>query len=68
MSARLQLCYMRTMPRYQHLVLAEDEFRTDLGNGNKIFIGSSTDMFAENIPSEWITKVLDYCNEKEQYR
>lgn len=57
-------CYMRTMPRYQHLVLAEDEFRTDLGNGNKIFIGSSTDMFAENIPSEWITKVLDYCNEK----
>lgn len=25
------------------------------------FIGSSTDMFAEDIPSEWIAIVLDYC-------
>lgn len=26
-----------------------------------LFIGSSTDMFAEDIPSEWIARVLDYC-------
>lgn len=26
-----------------------------------LFIGSSTDMFAEDIPSEWIAIVLDYC-------
>jgi DNA repair photolyase len=41
--------------------IAEHEFLTDLGNGNFIFIGSSTDMFAEDIPSQWITRVLDYC-------
>lgn len=29
-------CYMKTMPQYQHLILAENEFKTDLGNGNRI--------------------------------
>jgi len=28
-----------------------------------IFIGSSTDVFAVDVPSEWITKVLDFCIE-----
>jgi DNA repair photolyase len=41
--------------------LADGEFRTNFGKGNSIFIGSSTDMFAENIPSEWIVRVLDFC-------
>ena len=55
-------CYMKQIsPNANPPRLVEYEFRTDLGNGNKIFIGSSTDMFAENIPSEWITRVLDYC-------
>jgi len=31
--------------------------------GRSIFIGSSTDMFAEDIPSEWIARVLDYCHQ-----
>lgn len=54
-------CYMRKSPLYSIPILAGHELHTDLGNGNKIFIGSSTDMFAENISSEWITRVLDYC-------
>ena len=54
-------CYMKTIPQYQHLLLAENEFKTDLGNGNRIFIGSSTDAFAEDVPSAWITRILDYC-------
>ena len=54
-------CYMKTIPQYQHLILAENEFKTDLGNGNRIFIGSTTDAFAENVPSEWIVRILDYC-------
>ena len=54
-------CYMKTIPQYQHLLLAENEFKTDLGNGNRIFIGSSTDVFAEDVPSEWIVRILDYC-------
>jgi hypothetical protein len=41
--------------------LDEKEFKTDLGKGNFIFVGSSTDIFADDVPSEWIKKVLDYC-------
>lgn len=55
-------CYMK---RYNEDIgqprLADGEFRTNFGKGNSIFIGSSTDMFAENIPSEWIVRVLDFC-------
>jgi protein gp37 len=40
----------------------EKELKTDLGSGNFIFVGSSTDMFAEDIPSEWIVKILEYMN------
>ena len=55
-------CYMKQMvPHNNPPRIAEHEFLTDLGNGNFIFIGSSTDMFAEDIPSQWITRVLDYC-------
>jgi len=28
-----------------------------------IFVGSGTDMFADNVPNEWIKEVLDYCNQ-----
>ena len=30
--------------------------------GNFIFVGSSTDEWAANVPSEWIEQVLDYCD------
>jgi DNA repair photolyase len=36
--------------------------KTDLGSGNFIFVGSSTDDFAEGVPSEWITMMLDHCD------
>ncbi len=39
----------------------EKELKTDLGQGNVIFVGSSTDMFAKEIPKEWIEKVLAKC-------
>lgn len=39
----------------------EKELKTDLGSGNFIFVGSSCDMFAENIPDEWINKALEHC-------
>lgn len=35
---------------------------SDLGYGNFIFVGSSIDMWAEDILSDWILFVLDYCN------
>jgi DNA repair photolyase len=39
----------------------ESELKTDLGHGNFIFVGSSCDMFAEDIPWEWIEATLDRC-------
>jgi DNA repair photolyase len=46
----------------------EKELKTDLGSGNFIFVGSSCDMFASDIPDEWIMKTLEYCSKfKNQY-
>lgn len=53
-------CYMKRFPQ-KPIRLDESEFKTDLGKGNFIFVGSSCDMFADGIPEEWIIKVLDYC-------
>jgi len=39
----------------------EKELKTDLGTGNFIFVGSSCDMFAKDIPEEWIIKTLKHC-------
>ena len=38
-----------------------------LGSGNFIFVGSSIDMFAQDIPDSWIKTVLDYCDEYNRY-
>ncbi len=54
-------CYMKRFPQ-KEIRLDEKEFRTNLGRHNIIFVGSSTDMFAENVPKEWIIKVLNHCN------
>ena len=57
-------CYMKQIaPNATQPRLAEYEFETDLGKGNSIFIGSSTDMFAVDIPSGWIVNVLDFCQQ-----
>lgn len=42
-------------------ILNEKTLNDDLGTGNFIFVGSSTDMFAKDVPSEWIEKVLEKC-------
>lgn len=55
-------CYMKQKVPYNNPPrIVEHELRTNLGRGNFIFIGSSTEMFADDIPSQWITRVLDYC-------
>jgi DNA repair photolyase len=40
----------------------EEELKTDLCWGRFIFIGSSCDMFARDIPVDWIKKTLDRAN------
>jgi DNA repair photolyase len=49
--------------KWGELRLDEKEFCVNLGKDNFIFVGSSTDMWAANVPSEWITRVLDRCDE-----
>ncbi len=54
-------CYMKRFPQ-NPIRLDEKELKTDLGEKNFIFVGSSTDMFADDVPKEWIFKVLEHCN------
>lgn len=55
-------CYMKRWGKLKQVHFDEKELKTDLGSGNFIFVGSSCDMFAENIPYEWIIKTLEYCD------
>jgi len=51
------------MKRFGHLKavrLENKEFNDDLGQDNFIFVGSSTDMFAKDVPSEWISRTLSH--------
>ena len=45
------------------LRLDEESLKDNLGSQNTIFVGSSTDMFAKEVSSEWILKVLNKCRE-----
>jgi len=54
-------CYMSDF-KLKPIRLDESEFKTKLGKDNFIFVGSSTDMWADNIPDEWIAKILGYCS------
>ena len=54
-------CYMKRWGKLKPVRLDEKELKTDLGSGNTIFVGSSCDMFAADIPAEWIQRVIDYC-------
>jgi hypothetical protein len=40
----------------------KQELDTDLGKDNFIFVGSSCDMWADNIPDEWIIATLRHCD------
>jgi len=55
-------CYNRRWDWFKKPVqLKEKVLQDDLGKGNYIFIGSGTDMFANNIPDDWIIQVLKKC-------
>lgn len=55
-------CYMKSLvqnPQPIHLV--EYELKGIFQRDQFVFIGSSTDDFASDVPSEWINKILDFC-------
>jgi DNA repair photolyase len=53
-------CYMHRWGKQKPVRYDEKELKTDLGTGNFIFVGSSCDMFANNIPEGWIEKTLEH--------
>lgn len=53
-------CYMKAY-KQPELHLDEKELKTDLGQGNIIFVGSSCDMWAKEVSSNWKYKVLQHC-------
>lgn len=55
-------CYMKRFGELNPVRFDEKELKTDLGGGNFIFVGSSCDMWAKNIPKEWTQKTLEHCN------
>lgn len=54
-------CYMKRWGPQSELHFDEKELKTDLGSGNFIFVGSSCDMWAQDIAVKWILKTLDHC-------
>lgn len=58
-------CYMKRWGHLKPVRFDEKELKTDLGSGNSIFIGSSCDMFAKEIPEDWILRTIDHCYEYE---
>ncbi len=53
-------CYMKRWPQ-KRIRLVGQEFKTKLGENNFVFVGSSTDLFANDVPSDWIQKTLFHC-------
>ncbi|MBD3231124.1 hypothetical protein GF322_00520 [Candidatus Dependentiae bacterium] len=62
-SHNCKYCYMKVWGKQKPARLVKKELKDDLGAGNFIFVGSSCDMWADDIPMEWVVKVLKKCKE-----
>jgi len=60
-------CYMKRWGSLREVRFDRRELKTDLGEGNFIFVGSSCDIFAEGIPREWTGDTLRYCRNFPSY-
>lgn len=54
-------CYMKRFGNLKPVRMVGKELKTDLGSGNFIFVGSSTDMWADDVNDLWIQEVLNIC-------
>ena len=54
-------CYMKRWGKQKPVRLDEKDLNTYHKGGNFIFVGSSCDMWAKDIPDEWISRVLEKC-------
>ena len=55
-------CYMNRWGKQKPPRLDRDELKTDLGEDQFIFVGSSCDIFANEIPYVWLFDTLKHCN------
>jgi len=55
-------CYMRRFGEQKPIRFDKSELKTDLGEGNFIFVGSSCDMWAVGVPETHILDTLNYCS------
>jgi len=53
-------CYMKRF-KQSPVRFDKKELKTDLGQNNLIFVGSSCDMWAEEIPASWIQQTIEHC-------
>jgi hypothetical protein len=58
---------MKRFPQ-RELRIDERALGDDLGKDNFIFVGSSTDMWADNVPDSWIERVLTKCHGSKENR
>jgi len=56
-----EYCYMKRWGEQPPLHFDEKELKTDLGEGNFIFVGSSCDMWANEVPPRWCDITLKHC-------
>jgi DNA repair photolyase len=56
-------CYMHKWGKQKPVRLDEKEFQTHLGAGNVIFVGSSCDLFAKDIPDGWIYDTIGHTTD-----
>lgn len=54
-------CYMKRWGEQKPVRFDESELKTDLGESNFIFVGSSCDMWADAIPRPWIDRTIEHC-------
>lgn len=52
-------CYMKKWGELPPLHVDERDMRTKLGEGNFIFVCHTVDLFADDVPAEWIERVLE---------
>lgn len=60
-------CYMKRWGKLRLPRLDEKDLNTYQKGGNFIFVGSSCDMWAKDIPDEWISRVLEKCTLYNRY-
>jgi len=54
-------CYMKRFGNQKPIRFDEKELKTDLGEDNFIFVGSSCDMWADEIQQAWIDRTVEHC-------